>query len=143
MRAATGRGLTLIEAKDFDAPIGRGVTGTVDGKRLLLGAPRLMAEEGVEISALAIDAEHLRSEGALLRERHRQCVTASVFPAVSSHVGSASIIRCSRLREPRSFNARRPHSRQCAEHSKSLPTDAMATTNRLNCPIIEIFAETT
>ena len=50
--------------RSFDAPIGRGVTGTVDGKRLLLGAPRMMAEQGVDITALAEAAERLRSEGA-------------------------------------------------------------------------------
>jgi len=64
VRAATERGLPLAEAKDFDAPIGRGVTGTVDGKRLLLGAPRMMAEQGVDIAALAEAAERLRSDGA-------------------------------------------------------------------------------
>jgi Cu+-exporting ATPase len=64
VRAATGRGLTLGEARDFDAPIGRGVTGVVDGKRLLLGAPRLMAEAGVDTGALAEQAGQLRGEGA-------------------------------------------------------------------------------
>ena len=63
VRAAIERGLTLAKANDFDAPIGRGVTGTVEGKRLLLGAPRLMAEQGVDISALAADAERLRGDG--------------------------------------------------------------------------------
>jgi len=64
VRAATERGLALVEASDFDAPIGRGVTGTIEGKRLLLGAPRLMAEQAIDISALASDAERLRGEGA-------------------------------------------------------------------------------
>lgn len=86
MRAATGCGLTLIEAKDFDAPMGRGVTGTVDGKRLLLGAPRLMAEEGVEISALAIDAEHLRSEGAT-------AILVTIDGALAGPIGIADPIK--------------------------------------------------
>jgi Cu+-exporting ATPase len=64
VRAATERGLVLAEASDFDAPIGRGVTGTVEGKRLLLAAPRLMTEEDIDVSALAADAERLRGEGA-------------------------------------------------------------------------------
>ena len=64
VRAATERGLTLAEVRDFDAPIGRGVLGSVEGKRLLLGAPRLMAEQHVDVSALAPAAEKLRSEGA-------------------------------------------------------------------------------
>jgi Cu+-exporting ATPase len=64
VRAATERGLVLADVSDFDAPIGRGVTGTVEGKHLLLGAPRLMAEQEIDISALAADAERLRGEGA-------------------------------------------------------------------------------
>jgi Cu+-exporting ATPase len=64
VRAAKDRGLALAEARDFDAPIGRGVTGMVEGRRLFLGAPRLMAEQGVDTSALAADAERLRGEGA-------------------------------------------------------------------------------
>ena len=64
VRAAGERGLALAEAIDFDAPIGRGVTGTVEGKRVLLGAPRLMAEQNIDISALASDAERLRGDGA-------------------------------------------------------------------------------
>jgi Cu+-exporting ATPase len=64
VRAATERGLVLADVSDFDAPIGRGVTGTVEGKHLLLGAPRLMAEQEIDISALAAEAERLRGEGA-------------------------------------------------------------------------------
>jgi P-type E1-E2 ATPase len=40
------------------------VTGTVDGKRLLLGAPRLMAEQGIDTAELSATAEALRGEGA-------------------------------------------------------------------------------
>jgi Cu+-exporting ATPase len=64
VRAATERGLVLADVSDFDAPIGRGVTGTVEGKHLLLGAPRLMAEQEIDILALAAEAERLRGEGA-------------------------------------------------------------------------------
>ena len=34
--AAKERGLSLADAQEFDAPTGRGVTGTVDGKRIAL-----------------------------------------------------------------------------------------------------------
>ena len=64
VRAATERGLALADVADFDAPIGRGVVGTVEGKHLLLGAPRLMTEQGIDTSALAEEAERLRGEGA-------------------------------------------------------------------------------
>jgi len=64
VRAANERRLKLGEVTDFDAPVGRGVAGLVDGKRVLLGGPRLMSERGIDTGALAADAERLRTEGA-------------------------------------------------------------------------------
>ena len=63
LRAAKERNLTLSEAQDFDSPVGRGVLGTVDGKRIVLGGARLMAEQGVDMGPLENQAERLRSEG--------------------------------------------------------------------------------
>jgi Cu+-exporting ATPase len=64
LAAARERKLTLSEAADFDSPVGKGVVGLVDGRRLALGGARLMAEQGVDLVALQADAEHLRSDGA-------------------------------------------------------------------------------
>ncbi|MCG2842115.1 heavy metal translocating P-type ATPase [Sandaracinobacter sp. RS1-74] len=63
VRAAQARGLALTEVADFDSPVGRGVMGVVEGRRLLLGGPRLMADEGVDISGLNDRADALRQEG--------------------------------------------------------------------------------
>ncbi|MBS0360773.1 MAG: heavy metal translocating P-type ATPase, partial [Proteobacteria bacterium] len=63
LRAAKDRNLTLSEAQDFDSPVGKGVLGTVDGKRIVLGGARLMAEQGVDMGPLESQAERLRSEG--------------------------------------------------------------------------------
>ncbi|WP_269902896.1 copper-transporting P-type ATPase [Xanthobacter dioxanivorans] len=62
--AAAERGLSLDEAQDFNSPVGKGVTGTVDGRKLVIGSHRIMAEEGVDLSALVGEAEALRGEGA-------------------------------------------------------------------------------
>ncbi|HWA64180.1 MAG TPA: heavy metal translocating P-type ATPase, partial [Caulobacteraceae bacterium] len=64
VRAARGRGLTLTEAADFDSPVGRGVTGTVEGRRVVLGGPRMMAEAGIDVAALQAEADRLGAEGA-------------------------------------------------------------------------------
>ena len=64
LRAAKERGLTLSEAQDFDSPVGKGVLGTVEGKRIVLGGVRLMTEAGVDMAALESQAERLRAEGA-------------------------------------------------------------------------------
>jgi Cu+-exporting ATPase len=63
LRAAKDRNLTLSEAGEFDSPVGKGVLGTVDGKKVVLGGARLMAEQGVDMSPLEVQAEALRAEG--------------------------------------------------------------------------------
>ncbi|CAN5128205.1 heavy metal translocating P-type ATPase [soil metagenome] len=64
LRAAKDRGLTLSEASEFDSPVGKGVVGVVDGKRVTLGGARLMTEQGVDLSSLKMQAETLREDGA-------------------------------------------------------------------------------
>ncbi|HVY33509.1 MAG TPA: heavy metal translocating P-type ATPase [Caulobacteraceae bacterium] len=63
LRAAKERNLPLSEAQDFDSPVGKGVLGTVDGKRLVLGGARLMTEQDVDMAPLESQAERLRAEG--------------------------------------------------------------------------------
>jgi Cu+-exporting ATPase len=64
LRAARDRSLALAEASDFDSPVGKGVQGVVEGRRLALGGTRLMAEQGVDLSPLEDEAERMRAEGA-------------------------------------------------------------------------------
>ena len=64
VRAATDRKLALSEASEFDSPVGRGVTGVVDGRRVALGNGRYLGEIGVEVAALEAEAEALRQDGA-------------------------------------------------------------------------------
>ncbi|WP_192937225.1 copper-transporting P-type ATPase [Sinorhizobium meliloti] len=64
VEAATERSLSLGNAEDFDSPVGKGVTGSVDGRKLIIGSHRIMEEAGVDVSALVKEAETLRSEGA-------------------------------------------------------------------------------
>lgn len=64
VESATERGLTLGNAEDFDSPVGKGVTGSVEGRKLIIGSHRIMEESGVDVSALTREAEGLRGEGA-------------------------------------------------------------------------------
>jgi Cu+-exporting ATPase len=57
------RGASLAEAKEFASVTGKGVTGTVDGKRVALGNRALMDQLGVSIAAATPQAEELRAEG--------------------------------------------------------------------------------
>jgi Cu+-exporting ATPase len=62
--AARERGLALTEPQDFDSPIGKGVVGTVEGRKLVIGNARIMAEAGIETASLDKTADELRGEGA-------------------------------------------------------------------------------
>ncbi|MBN9436112.1 heavy metal translocating P-type ATPase [Bosea sp. (in: a-proteobacteria)] len=63
VEAAKERGLALAEARDFDSPVGKGVTGSVEGRALVIGSHRIMGELGIDFSALSAEAETLRGEG--------------------------------------------------------------------------------
>jgi Cu+-exporting ATPase len=45
--AARARAVVLAAVADFESPAGRGVAGTIDGKRVVLGNARFLAERGV------------------------------------------------------------------------------------------------
>jgi len=64
VRAAADRNLTLSEATEFDSPVGRGVSGRIDGKRVALGNTRFLNELEVDVSASEAEADALRSDGA-------------------------------------------------------------------------------
>jgi Cu+-exporting ATPase len=64
VRAATERRLPLSEPAEFDSPVGKGVTGQVDGLRLALGSEGYLGELGVDVAALAGEAADLRAQGA-------------------------------------------------------------------------------
>jgi Cu+-exporting ATPase len=64
LAAATERGLVLAEAEDFDSPVGKGVTGRVDGRRMVIGNAAFLAEMDVASAPLAAMAEELRRDGA-------------------------------------------------------------------------------
>ena len=64
VEATKEKGLTLADASDFEAPAGKGVSGTVDGHRVVIGNLRMMQEAGIDIGALGAEADRLRDEGA-------------------------------------------------------------------------------
>ncbi|ESY12819.1 MULTISPECIES: heavy metal translocating P-type ATPase [unclassified Mesorhizobium] len=57
------RGLTLIEASGFDAVTGKGVSGTVSGRKVSLGNAAMMADVGMDTASLSAKAEALQAEG--------------------------------------------------------------------------------
>jgi Cu+-exporting ATPase len=61
--AAVERGVRPVAAAEFGSRTGRGVTGVVDGRRVVVGNRALLDEAGIEPGPLAARAEALRSEG--------------------------------------------------------------------------------
>jgi len=62
--AARDRQLKLADAIDFDSPVGKGVVGTVERRRIVVGNKRMMDDAGIDVAALEADAERLRGEAA-------------------------------------------------------------------------------
>ncbi len=64
LAAAKQRGTILAEVSDFDSPSGKGVTGTLGGRHLLLGNAGFLGERGVYADEAERRADTLRESGA-------------------------------------------------------------------------------
>jgi Cu+-exporting ATPase len=62
--AAAQAGLTLPDVTDFDAPVGQGVIGTVEHRRVLVGSSTFLTSYGLDTSSMDADADRLRADGA-------------------------------------------------------------------------------
>jgi Cu+-exporting ATPase len=62
VRAAEG--VQLAPVSEFNASTGKGVAGTIDGRKVVLGTARFLAELGIAASSLDPPAERLRQDGA-------------------------------------------------------------------------------
>jgi Cu+-exporting ATPase len=63
VKGAEERGERPVDVEGFTSHTGRGVSGTVEGRKVLLGNRKLMEESGVEVEGLARKAESMRAEG--------------------------------------------------------------------------------
>lgn len=61
--AAQAQGLTLATPTHFDARPGRGVMATVEGRQVLVGTARFLAEEHIDTSALQPLLEQVQGQG--------------------------------------------------------------------------------
>jgi Cu+-exporting ATPase len=64
VRDAEAKGLAISEPGDVDQPVGKGITGIVDGHRLIAGNAGFLEEQGVSTAELAQRAAVLRADGA-------------------------------------------------------------------------------
>jgi Cu+-exporting ATPase len=62
--AAEKQGIATAPVTEFDSPTGKGALGTVEGRRVVLGSAKFLAEHGIDVSPLAEQADRLREDGA-------------------------------------------------------------------------------
>jgi len=60
---AEARGVEMAKAEDFEAVTGKGVKGTVDGRRVALGNARMVADLGIEAGGIGATADERRDQG--------------------------------------------------------------------------------
>ncbi len=84
---AETRGLSLDPASDFESVTGKGVSGTVRGKRVLVGSARFLADVGAPLP------EDLEQRTAELQERGRTVVAVAVDGRASGVVCVGDPIR--------------------------------------------------
>jgi heavy metal translocating P-type ATPase len=64
VNAASDAGLVIPDVAEFDSPTGKGVVGTVEGRRVLLGSSTFLGDKRIDTGVLAAEADRLRAEGA-------------------------------------------------------------------------------
>ena len=64
VRAAKERNLDLGKVEEFDSPTGKGATGKVDGKTIVLGNANFLQSLGIDAQSLNDQGERLRGDGA-------------------------------------------------------------------------------
>ncbi len=64
VEAAGARKLAVPQVTEFDSPTGKGVTGAVERRRVVLGNAKFLAESAISTAALAGEADRLRQDGA-------------------------------------------------------------------------------
>ena len=64
LAGARARGMATAGVEGFASPTGKGVSGTVDGRRLLLGNAAFLREAGIDVAAADAKADALREHGA-------------------------------------------------------------------------------
>ncbi len=61
--AAAAESISLASAHTFSSLTGKGVTGTIEGRVIVIGGHALMQEQGIAVGALADRAEEVRKDG--------------------------------------------------------------------------------
>ncbi len=61
--AASEKGIPLPPVESFESKTGRGVVGSISGRRVVVGGPRLFEEEGIDFESVREESERFAAEG--------------------------------------------------------------------------------
>jgi P-type Cu+ transporter len=99
---AEERGLALAAATDFDSQTGKGVVGTIDGRRIAVGNAVLFAELGVDPGDLRARADALRQDGQgvmlVAVDGSAAGLVAVADPVKASAIGALKALRADGIR---------------------------------------------
>ena len=96
--AAAERGLALSEVTDFDSPVGKGVVGIVNGKKIVCGNARFLSENGIVAGSMAASADALRAKAATV-------IFVGVDARLAGFVGIADPIKATAREAVRTLRA--------------------------------------
>ncbi|GAA6182026.1 heavy metal translocating P-type ATPase [Shimia sp. NS0008-38b] len=99
VQAAETRGMALAECTAFEAHVGFGVSGTVQGQRVMVGAQRFMAAE-------KLDASHLHAQAAALAEQGKTPIFVAVDRGVVAVVAVSDPVKPSAKATIKALQAR-------------------------------------
>jgi heavy metal translocating P-type ATPase len=100
VHAATAAGLRIPSVADFDAPVGKGVIGTVENRRVMLGSASFLADHGIDPTALIAEADRLRADGATAIFIGVDAKTAGIL-AIADPIKSTTATALQALRDER------------------------------------------
>jgi P-type Cu+ transporter len=102
VKGAEERGLKLGEAADFRSDTGKGVVGSVDGKRVAVGSRALFASLGIDPGGLPERADALRQDGQgvmlIAVDGSAAGLVAVADPIKDSAIGALADLREERIR---------------------------------------------
>tara|TARA_R110000868_G_scaffold20217_6_gene85840 strand:- start:6340 stop:8715 length:2376 start_codon:yes stop_codon:yes gene_type:complete len=64
VKAAQARELSLVEGTHISTPSGKGVTGLIEGRQVVIGNKDFLMSQKIDVAVLATDADAQRQEGA-------------------------------------------------------------------------------
>ncbi len=99
---ADARRLAPMAAADFESPTGKGARGMVDGKAVVIGQERYLAELGIDASAASAPAAKARERGATAVVIAIDSIVAGVItiedPVKATTAGALAALRAAGLR---------------------------------------------